>query len=111
MQAIACYRKALTLRPEFPDAFANLVHSLVFVCDWSNRDKNFAALRQMLAAQVRNGVSVAPGGWRFYGGARIKGGRGGVWGVSSSSWDFVRFGDLKYHQGDRVGGTRDVSKF
>lgn len=52
VQAIACYRKALVLRPNFPDAFANLVHSLVFVCDWSNRDKDFATLKEMLAAQV-----------------------------------------------------------
>ena len=43
------------LRPEFPDAFANLVHSLVFVCDWSNRDNDFAVLRKILAAQVREG--------------------------------------------------------
>lgn len=56
VQAIACYRKALSLRPEFPDAFANLVHSLVFVCDWSNRDADFAALKQMLAAQVRTPI-------------------------------------------------------
>lgn len=52
LQAISCYRKALALRPDFPDAFANLVHSLVFVCDWSNRDQDFAALKKMLATQV-----------------------------------------------------------
>lgn len=52
LQAITCYRKALSLRPDFPDAFANLVHSLVFVCDWSNRDRDFAALKEMLAKQV-----------------------------------------------------------
>ncbi|CAN0531319.1 unnamed protein product, partial [Ectocarpus sp. 8 AP-2014] len=52
LQAIACYRKALSLRPDFPDASANLVHSLVFVCDWSNRDDDFANLKKMLATQV-----------------------------------------------------------
>lgn len=54
VQAISCYRKALELRPDFPDAFANLVHSLVFVCDWSSREQNFAALKKMLATQVRS---------------------------------------------------------
>ena len=30
--AIASYRRALSLRPDFPEAFANLVHSLQATC-------------------------------------------------------------------------------
>ncbi|CAN0413635.1 unnamed protein product, partial [Discosporangium mesarthrocarpum] len=53
VQAISCYKKALELRPDFPDAFANYVHSLVLVCDWHNRDAEFATLSRVLEAQVK----------------------------------------------------------
>ena len=50
--AITCYRKALALRPDFPDAFANLVFALAAVCDWRARDDDLAKLRALLAAQL-----------------------------------------------------------
>jgi protein O-GlcNAc transferase len=50
--AITCYRKALSLKPDFPDALANFIHSLVFVCDWRNRDADFAKLDKMLVQQI-----------------------------------------------------------
>ena len=42
--AVAAYRRALALRPDFPEAFANLVHSLQCVCDWTDRPALFARL-------------------------------------------------------------------
>lgn len=35
------YRQALTLRADFPEAFANYVHSLQCVCEWQERPKMF----------------------------------------------------------------------
>ena len=39
--AITSYRRALQLRPDFPEAFANLVHSLQCVCEWRDRPALF----------------------------------------------------------------------
>merc|ERR1712070_861707 len=50
--AITCYRKALSLKPDFPDALANFIHSLVFVCDWRNRASDFSKLSKMLDQQI-----------------------------------------------------------
>lgn len=52
-EAIDNYRAALRLRPQFPDAFSNLVHSLVFICDWSNRSEDFRKLDEMTQQQLR----------------------------------------------------------
>lgn len=41
-EAIGSYRQALALRPDFPEAFANYVHSLQCVCDWQDRPALFA---------------------------------------------------------------------
>ena len=38
------YRRALALRPDFPEAFANLVHSLQCVCEWRDRPALFARM-------------------------------------------------------------------
>ena len=46
--AITSYRRALQLRPDFPEAFANLVHSLQCVCEWRDRP----ALFQRMEAEV-----------------------------------------------------------
>jgi hypothetical protein len=35
-----------------PDAFANLVHTLAFICDWTSRDEDFARLSQILEMQL-----------------------------------------------------------
>ena len=47
--AITSYRRALALRPDFPEAFANLVHSLQCVCEWRDRP----ALFQRMEVEVR----------------------------------------------------------
>lgn len=52
-EAIENYRAALRLRPHFPDAFSNLVHSLVFICDWSNRSEDFRKLDEMTQQQLQ----------------------------------------------------------
>src|SRR5689334_7274303 len=36
--AIACYTAALRLKPNFPDAFSNCVHSRLLLCDWRTRN-------------------------------------------------------------------------
>jgi hypothetical protein len=51
-EAVVCYRKALELKPYFPDAYSNLVHSLVLVCDWKTRNEDFASLAKLLDDQV-----------------------------------------------------------
>ena len=56
-EAIACYRKALELRPYFPDAFSNLIHSLVLVCDWKTREEDFAKTTDLLEEQVRTAMA------------------------------------------------------
>lgn len=45
-QAITSYRRALRLRPDFPEAFANYVHSLCCVCEWRDRPATFARLEK-----------------------------------------------------------------
>jgi protein O-GlcNAc transferase len=53
-QAIVSYTRALQLKQDFPEAFANLVHSLQSVCDWRDRTSLFQRLeddvRRALAA-------------------------------------------------------------
>jgi protein O-GlcNAc transferase len=48
------YKRALALRADFPEAFANLVHSLQCVCDWAERP----ALFLRLEAEVRRDLSA-----------------------------------------------------
>lgn len=52
-QAIAAYMRALQLKPDFPEAFANLVHSLQSVCEWRDR----TVLFQRLEADVRRALA------------------------------------------------------
>jgi protein O-GlcNAc transferase len=52
--AIAAYRRALALRGDFPEAFANLVHSLQCVCEWGDRGRLF----QRLEAEVRRDLAA-----------------------------------------------------
>ena len=54
--AVAAYRRALALRPDFPEAFANLVHSLQCVCEWHERPALFARLE----AEVRSAADTSP---------------------------------------------------
>lgn len=48
VEAIQAYRQAIALQPDSHDARANLIHSLVFVCDWATRDEDFATCVQPL---------------------------------------------------------------
>lgn len=62
-EAITCYRKAIDLKKaldggELPDAFASLVHSLLFICDWSERDTNLNKLRKLLKEQTSTPVNA-----------------------------------------------------
>lgn len=52
--AIENYRHALELKADLPEAIANLVHTLVFTCDWRTREEDFARLSQMVVLQLTN---------------------------------------------------------
>ena len=56
------YRGALQVRPDFPEALANLVHTLQFVCDWTDREVMFQRLNEVTQLQLANGdvPSVQP---------------------------------------------------
>ena len=54
-EAIAAYSRALHLRPHFPEAFANLVHSLQSVCDWRHRGDLFTRLERDVRAALAAG--------------------------------------------------------
>lgn len=53
--AIVSYQRALAARPDFPEAFANLVHSMQCVCDWTNRSKLFERLEHDIRRDVSTG--------------------------------------------------------
>ena len=50
--AIENYRKALQHKPNFPDAIANLFNTLMYACDWTNYEENFARLTQLTESQL-----------------------------------------------------------
>ena len=52
VEAIKYYKKALELRPNLSDAFANYVHTRNFICDWDNREDDFAKLSQQIQEQL-----------------------------------------------------------
>ncbi|KAJ6291966.1 hypothetical protein OIU76_023955 [Salix suchowensis] len=56
--AIKSYRKALLLRPDFPEATCNLLHTLQCVCCWEDRDKMFNEVEGIIQRQVS--ISVLP---------------------------------------------------
>ena len=47
--------QALALRPDFPEAFANLVHSLQCICDWSDRPSLFLRLESEVRRDLAAG--------------------------------------------------------
>ena len=63
--AMRHFQLALALRPDFPEAFANLVHSLQCVCEWGERAALFGRLeghvRRDLAAGRLPSVQVGAG--------------------------------------------------
>ena len=54
-EAIPHFRKALQLRPGAPDALCNLVHTLIFIADWSDYEQNMRLIEQSLDEQLRAG--------------------------------------------------------
>lgn len=62
-EAATTYRKALETRPDCAEALANLVHTNVLLCDWRDRDNDFARLAQLVANQLgqpNNGSNANP---------------------------------------------------
>ena len=57
VEAIVQYRKALELHPWNSDAFCNLLHSELFICDWTRREENFKLLREHIYYQINNGIT------------------------------------------------------
>lgn len=53
-ESISCFRKALVLKAELPDALSNLVHTLQILCDWSGLREHFPALVQMVEQQLHD---------------------------------------------------------
>eukprot|EP00177_Eucheuma_denticulatum_P007863 GFKZ01014308.1.p1 GENE.GFKZ01014308.1~~GFKZ01014308.1.p1 ORF type:complete len:1308 (-),score=154.88 GFKZ01014308.1:458-4381(-) len=51
-ESIGSYQAALSLQPDLPDAFCNMVHSLSVICDWRNRERNFATLLAIVDRQL-----------------------------------------------------------
>jgi predicted O-linked N-acetylglucosamine transferase (SPINDLY family) len=63
-EAILFYRRALVSKPDFVEAFCNYVNSLLFVCDWSNREENLEKIKGIVEIQLmegNNGGLVVPG--------------------------------------------------
>jgi protein O-GlcNAc transferase len=56
--AIISYKQALQLRPDFPEATCNLLHTLQCVCDWENRDTMFHDVEEIIRRQIK--MSVLP---------------------------------------------------
>jgi len=57
VEAIVQYRKALELNPWNSDAFCNMLHSELFICDWTNREENFKLLKTHIYYQINNGMT------------------------------------------------------
>lgn len=51
-ESIVSYQTALSLQPDLPDAFCNMVHSLSVICDWRQREQNFATLLDIIDRQL-----------------------------------------------------------
>ena len=45
---IKCYKQPLLLRPDFPEAICNLLHTLQCVCDWEDRDSKFVEVEKIV---------------------------------------------------------------
>ena len=60
-EALGSYRQALHLRSDFPEAFANYVHSLMCVCEWGDRPALFARQAAADAREAPRGACVACG--------------------------------------------------
>jgi predicted O-linked N-acetylglucosamine transferase (SPINDLY family) len=59
-EALSLYRRALAVKPDFVEAFCNFVNSSLFVCDWSDRDVNLGALKNIVEKQLADGAVSNP---------------------------------------------------
>ena len=57
LEAIEQYKKAIELNPWNSDAFSNLLHSELFICDWRKREENFKLLHTHIYHQINDGVT------------------------------------------------------
>ncbi|XP_050060697.1 UDP-N-acetylglucosamine--peptide N-acetylglucosaminyltransferase 110 kDa subunit-like isoform X4 [Aphis gossypii] len=62
IDAIHAYKTILKLKPDFPEAFFNLVKCLQKVCDWSDYDSHMMKLKEILSKQLDGGqvLSLLP---------------------------------------------------
>ena len=59
-EAIALYRRALAVQPDFVEAFCNCINCLLYVCDWTDRDKHLDAIRDIVLKQLQDGGKCIP---------------------------------------------------
>ncbi|KXS10170.1 glycosyltransferase family 41 protein [Gonapodya prolifera JEL478] len=59
-EAIDLYRRALRCKPDFVEAFCNYVNSLLFVCDWTDREENLRKISDVVNTQLREGKRTNP---------------------------------------------------
>ncbi|TPX71046.1 hypothetical protein SpCBS45565_g01190 [Spizellomyces sp. 'palustris'] len=59
-EGIDLYRRALKVKPDFIEAFCNYVNSLLFICDWEERDSNLKRIYQIVDQQLRDGRKQVP---------------------------------------------------
>lgn len=62
IDAIHAYEAILKLKPDFPEAYFNLVLCLLKVCDWSDYDSHMMKLKEILNKQLYGGqvLSLLP---------------------------------------------------
>ncbi|ORX60020.1 hypothetical protein BCR36DRAFT_49846 [Piromyces finnis] len=61
-EAIGLYRRALNVKPDFIEAFCNYVNSLLFVCDWHDREKNLKNISAIVDKQLKESKDQVPKG-------------------------------------------------
>ena len=61
-ESILLYRRALRVRPDFIEAFCNYVNSLLFVCQWDERDESLSKIRTVVETQLEETKSQTPRG-------------------------------------------------
>lgn len=59
-EAIDLYRRALHQKPGFIEAFCNYVNSLLFICDWNNRDEHLNSIKKIVIDQLNESPANIP---------------------------------------------------
>lgn len=59
-EAIELYRRGLRVKPDFVEAFCNYANSLLFICDWTDRDTNLEQIKQIVRKQLNEGALTLP---------------------------------------------------